>query len=363
MSSADDRASESLAWPSEIGGPARTRAIAAAGVDPLSDVLRRVRLAGAVFFMVEATSPWCVEVPRADAFAATILPRAQHVVSYHIVVAGSGSAWLAGGEPVPLAAGDIIVFAHGDGYAMASAPALASQLTREESLQFFRELAAGRLPFVIEEGGGGPERLQVICGFLGCDAHPFNPLLAALPRLLKVTRVTGGSDLLDRLIELTIAEANRRRAGGDCIRTGLGELMFVELLRRHLDAPQAAAGGWFAGLRDPAVGRALSLLHERPDAPWTLTSLARAVGVSRSVLAERFTRLVGCPPIAYLTRWRMQVAAERLAEPGAQVASVAAAVGYASEAAFSRTFKRVAGVSPAAWRRSTGRAPAALAAE
>lgn len=323
----------------------------AGGGDPLSDVLRTVRLKGALFFLVDATDPWCVDVPQADAFAGIILPAARHVVSYHIVVEGRGLARVPGAEPVRIEAGDIIVFPHGDPYAMSSAPDVPPELGPAETLQFFREFAAGRLPFIVPEGGGGEPRAKFICGFLGCDLSPFNPLLAALPRLLHIRRPPG-PDLLDRLVDLAMAEMQAARAGGESIRLGLSELMFVELLRRHLVGQPEDASGWLAGLRDPAVGRALALLHAEPARGWTLDTLARNAGVSRSVLAERFAARVGEPPMRYLTLWRMQLAARLLADGTDKVAAVGGRVGFRSEAAFSRTFKKVTGQSPAEWRRA-----------
>lgn len=319
--------------------------------DPLSDVLRAVKLSGALFFLVDATSPWGVKVPTASDFAGIILPRARHVVSYHVVTEGEGWASVAGAPPVRFAAGDVIVFPHGDPYAMLSAPGGPAELDFEGAIDFFRAMASGQLPFVVREGGGGDARARFMCGFLGCDARPFNPLLAALPRLMRVQcPASGADDLLDSLIGLTLAEARARRPGGEAIRLRLSELMFVEVVRRYLEALPAEQTGWLAGLRDPGIGRALSLLHDRPAHPWTLEELASRSGLSRSVLAERFARLVGQPPMQYLTCWRVQMAARLLADGGAKVAAVGQEVGYASEAAFSRTFKRVAGMSPAAWR-------------
>ena len=253
------------------------------------------------------------------------------------------------------AAGDVLVFPHGDPYAMLSAPGGPPALGTEESLDFFRAMAAGELPFVVPEGGGGAERARFVCGFLGCDARPFNPLLATLPRMMHV-RSPGGAqgDLLDRLIALTLTEAPMRRPGGECIRLHLSELMFVEVVRRYLEALPADQTGWLAGLRDPGIGRALALLHQRPAHDWTLEELAAQAGLSRSVLADRFTRLVGHPPMQYLTHWRVQVAARLLADGAAKVAAVGLEVGYASEAAFSRSFKKIAGVSPATWRERSG---------
>jgi AraC-like DNA-binding protein len=310
-----------------------------------------VKLSGALFFLVDATSPWGIEVPHARAFAPIILPRAQHVVSYHIVLHGSGYASVPGTEPKRFTAGDIIVFPHADPYAMLSRPNQQPEFTEDQTLDFFRDLAAGKLPFVIKEGGGGSERAQFVCGFLGCDVRPFNPLLDTLPRMLFVKRpAEARSDVLDRLIELTLAEAEHQRAGGECIRLGLSELIFVEVLRRYLASLEADQTGWLAGLRDPGVGRALALLHKNLAHGWSLGELARATGMSRSVLADRFMHLVGCPPMHYLAQWRMQVAARLLSDGGRKISAIAYEVGYSSEAAFSRAFKKITGVPPATWQ-------------
>lgn len=323
------------------------------GVDPLSDVLRTVRLKGALFFLVDATSPWCVDVPHASAFADIIMPSARHVVSYHIVVEGHGLAAVPGSEPIAFEAGDIIVFPHADPYLMSSEPGVPPELDHEQTLHFFRDLAAGKLPFVIPEGGGELPKAKFICGFLGCDVNPFGPLFATLPRLLHIRRQKDGrSDLLDQLVVLAMQEARTSRVGGESIRLGLTELMFVELLRRHLESLPADSPCWLAGLRDPKVGRALSLLHAEPQRDWTLETLAHAAGVSRSILAERFARCVGETPMRYLTLWRMQLAARLLADGATKVAAVAEQVGFRSEASFSRSFKKVTGLSPTQWRRS-----------
>jgi AraC-like DNA-binding protein len=325
--------------------------------DVLSDVLRTVRLTGAVFFVTEASSPWVLEIPGGATLAPAILPRAQHVLSYHVVIRGSGWGGLSDGAPVPLEAGDVLVFPHGDPYVMSIARGMRGGPDRQEILAFFRQMAAGQLPFTVKEGGGGRERLELVCGFLGCDVHPFNPLLAALPRLLHVRQgFPSTGHPLDKLIELAVAESRERRAGGECVRLSLSELMFVEVVRQHLAMLPAERTGWLAGLRDPLVGRALALLHEQPALPWTLPRLAKEVGSSRSTLADRFAQLVGRTPMRYLGHWRMQLAAKLLAGGTAKLSAVASDVGYDSEAAFSRAFKKIVGMAPGTWRRRRARA-------
>lgn len=321
------------------------------GSDPLSDVLRRVRLTGALFFVTDASSPWGVEVPHPDAFSSIILPRAQHVVSYHIILKGAGWAGIPGIASTRFEAGDILVFAHHDAYSMLSAPGQPPEFGADATVAFFREMAAGRLPFVVREGGGGEPRTEFVCGFLGCDVRPFNPLLSALPRLLRVRRSDAAQDsLLGRLIDITLAEARQPRVGGETIRLRLSELIFVEVLRQYLQSLPAGATNWLSGLRDPSIGKVMAMLHERPAHRWTLNELAGQAGMSRAALAARFVQLVGHAPMAYLTLWRMQIAARLLADGGTKVASVGHEIGYGSEAAFSRAFKKVVGLSPAAWR-------------
>jgi AraC-like DNA-binding protein len=322
-------------------------------VDPLSDVLRTVKLTGALFFKIDASFPWGVEVPRADAFSSIILPRAQHVVSYHVILKGAGWAKIPDVTSTWFEAGDVLVFPRGDPYSMLCAPGQQPEFDAEATLDWFRDMAAGKLPFVSREGGGGEPRSEFVCGFLGSDMMPFNPLLSTLPRLLRLRRSqTGRDDLLSRLIDLTLAERRQRRVGGESVRLRLSELIFVEVLRQYLESLPAHETGWLSGLRDPSIGKALIMLHEQPGYSWTLNELACRAGMSRAALAARFTHLVGHAPMQYLMLWRMQIAARLLADSSMKVAAVGREVGYESEAAFSRAFKKTAGVSPAAWRSS-----------
>ncbi len=322
------------------------------GIDVLSDVLTAVRLTGALFFLVDAAHPWAIPVPDAGTLAPVILPQAQHVISYHVVLSGSCWGGIEGGRSVCLGPGDVLVFPHGHAYLMQIQPEAKDVPAIEDVLGVFREIAAGRLPFRIREGGDDGERLQLMCGFLGCDVRPFNPLLSTLPPVLHIPRHSmAAGDRLAHLVDFVLADSSSRLAGAAAVRVRLSELMFIEVVRRYLAALPTDQTGWLAGLRDPDIGRALALLHAAPAHRWTLEGLARAIGVSRSVLAERFTGLVGHAPMHYLALWRMQVAARLLAAGDSTVASVAVAVGYDSDAAFSRAFKRAAGVSPASWRR------------
>jgi AraC-like DNA-binding protein len=256
-----------------------------------------------------------------------------------------------GHPPIKLEAGDVLVLPHGDRYVMSNAPGMTSNISDAEILAFFRMLVARELPFHFPEGGGGSDRMRTLCGFLGCDALPFNPVFATLPHLFTIRRQDAVNDRLSHLFEFALAESREKAAGSHCVLLKISELMFVEVVRQYLASLPTDETGWLAGLRDPVVGKALGHLHERPAEAWTLESLARESGASRSALAERFTHFVGQPPMQYLTRWRLQLAAGRLAQSDAKVSAVALDVGYDSEAAFSRAFKKMVGVPPSAWRR------------
>jgi AraC-like DNA-binding protein len=323
--------------------------------DALSDVLSAVRLSGSVFFDVTAKSPWVAEAPPAALVANEVTPGARHAIEYHVVT--HGSCWIsligdAGFEPVRLEEGDIAVIPHGDPHVVSSA----SGMRAEPNLDMHRRPEdSNALPFALRTGGEGASDTQVICGFFSCDARPFNPLLDSLPRFMRLRRDTSqaSQSLLDQFIRFATAETGNKRAGSQSVLNRLSELMFVEVIRIHMDQLANNSTGWLAGLRDPLVGRALTLLHARPAHAWTLEELAAQAAASRSTLADRFSNLVGCPPIQYLTQWRMQIAAKRLADPGVKIAAIAHEIGYESEAAFSRAFKKFVGRSPSQWRSVT----------
>jgi AraC-like DNA-binding protein len=310
-------------------------------MDPLSDVLRVVRMTGAFFYLVEASAPWSVAAAPATELAPRILPGSEHLISYHIVTSGRCWGGLEPGQQLPLEAGDVIVFPHGDAHFLSS-----------ERGRHVGEDALGRspdrYPGTVHLGQGASDA-TFVCGFLGCDTRPFNPLIAALPKCL---RVSGGvSGWLAEFPRQVVAESRLGRIGADTMLTRMAELMFVEVVRRHIETLVPEQKGWLAGLRDPTVGVALARLHASPSRGWTLAELAHEVGASRTVLAERFAELVGVPPMQYLTQWRLQLAASLLATTMLKVAAIGEQVGYESEAAFSRAFKRAIGRSPAEFRR------------
>ena len=321
--------------------------------DVLSDVLRAVRLTGAVYFDFEMSSPWVAEAPASREIAEKVMPGAQRVIEYHLVARGTCWGNAVGQEPIRLREGDLIVFPQGDAHVLTSAPGMRAA---PDMTKFARPSTP--LPLFYELGGGGDERARVVCCFLGCDERPFNPLLAALPAVIHLSAESShaATGWLGTLLSSAARESGSGRPGGENVLARLSELMFVETIRRYLETLPPAQTGWLAGLRDPIVGQALGALHGGPSEPWTVERLARSAGVSRSVLAERFTEMVGQPPMQYLALWRMQLASRLLTE-GARVAAAAASAGYESEAAFSRAFKKVMGQAPATWRRDQSKNP------
>jgi len=318
------------------------------GADALSDVLRTVRLTGATFFDVVATAPWVAEQPSREGVLSKILPGAEHLIAYHVVTEGRCFASVVGGEAIEVEAGEVVVFTHGDPHVMSSRPGMRTDPATPDVIE---AATAGRLPFPINLGGAGPTA-KLVCGFLACDARPFNPLIENLPKVIKAGEPRGeDGNWLGQFIRLATMESAEKRAGGESVLAKLSELMFIEVVRRHLEALPPDQAGWLAGLRDPFVGKVLSLMHGAPTRAWTIEDLARQAGLSRSALAERFTALVGVPPMQYLAKWRMQIAAGLLSNAGANMATVAVETGYASEAAFSRAFKKMVGMPPSAWRR------------
>jgi AraC-like DNA-binding protein len=312
--------------------------------DTLSDVLRAVRLTGAIFFAIDASAPWVVETPPSREIGPHIMPGVEHVIEYHLVTTGSCWGGVLGETAVQLEAGDVIVFPQGDAHVMSSAPGLRGG---PDARSFDTR---SRLPISISIRGGGENLTQIICGFLGCDARPFNPLLATLPRLIHIRGKNEPDSVLRRLVELAVVESNAPSSGSSIVLSRLSELLFVEMIRRYVASLPPHTVGWFAGLRDDNIGRALQKLHERPAHPWSLEELAKEAGLSRSILAERFVHFVGMPPIQYLALWRIQLAASLLRTSKASLIEIAERVGYGSESALSRAFKRCVGTAPAHYR-------------
>jgi AraC-like DNA-binding protein len=329
-------------------------------MDALSDVLRWVRLTGAVFLSGELSAPWGVSAPSAAEATTAFVPGAEHLVFYHLVTEGSCVAIVAGCDPVPLEAGDVVLFPHGNAHVMASAPDVAAL----PAWEVYSPPPPGEV--VGLRCGGGGEVTRLVCGFLACEKGPCNPLLDSLPPILRVNvRADPAATWIEASLRFGACEAAARRSGGATVLAKLSELLFVEAVRCFIESLPAEETGWLAGLRDRFVGRALTLMHARPAHAWTVEELGREVGLSRSALAERFATVLGQPPVQYLTRWRLQLAARRLRSGHESVARIAEEVGYESEAAFNRAFKREIGTPPATWRRSSAEraTPAAASAE
>ncbi len=334
-------------------------------MDVLSDVLRVIRLSGSVFFTAHFSSPWALDSPNPGLLACVVLPQAECMALFHVVI--DGECWVdcQGHAAVHITTGDAIIFPHAHSHTMRSRPGVNPMPIRnilpsrpsDELLQ-------------IKYGGGG-EVSRFICGYLACDQR-FKPLIGALPTILLVRsrndyasveaissdgmqatdlqRPSG--DWLNTTLRYTIHEASSPRPGNAAMLGRLTELMFLEILRAYMHQLPASQTGWLSGLRDPHVGKALRLMHAEPARRWTVEELAREAATSRSALAQRFTDLLNESPMHYLAGWRIHLAREMLRERACSVQEVAERVGYESEAAFSRAFKRLVGHSPAAWGRA-----------
>lgn len=320
-------------------------------MDALSDVLAAVRLSAAAFLHAEFSAPWCIaaQVEANDCRPLGSVPA--HIIAYHYVVAGQLYLELTGEPPLALKAGDMVLLPRNTAHRLTSALGLPPVLV-DTLIQPAGSSGIARLQY-----GGGGAQTQVICGFLGCEGAD-NPLLATLPAAFRF-RVGAGlaGAWIEQSFRLAAAEFAAERPGSATVLNKLAELLFIEAVRDYLTRLPAGQSGWLAGLRDPFVGKGLALLHGRLAEPWTTAALAREVGLSRSAFAERFSKLIGQPPMSYLAHWRLQLAAVRLRDGGASLGQIAYAIGYESEAAFNRAFKREFGLPPAAWRKQQAALP------
>lgn len=315
-------------------------------MDVLSEVLKVVKLKGALFFNAEFSAPWCLSSSRSIDVAPYLSPGAGHLIIYHLLTEGHAYARLADGRREELTAGDIVIFPHGDQHLLGNG-------LPEKPVDSFRTFAKS-----ISEGlrpvrfGGGGEVTKFVCGFLACEPRLSDVFLAGLPRMLKVNVAKEPSgQWLEQSIRFSVDEASESNAGSELVRAKLSEVLFMETLRRYINTLAPDQTGWLAGVRDPVIGQALAVLHRDPAHSWTVAELARRVGLSRTRLAERFRHLLGESPMAYLGKWRLTLAAEILESTEDSIAEVAAAVGYGSEAAFNRAFRRGFDCPPAQFRR------------
>jgi len=313
-------------------------------MDVLSDVLRTIRLEGALFLNGDMRAPWCVKIPRSADIAQLLKPGAQRLAICHLVVQGQCWAQTEGNDPIRVQAGEAIVVPQGDAHVLGSG--------LQHAAIDIDHVVTPQLPMLdlIRYGGDGESTL-IVCSWFAYEGDAPNPMMANLPRLFTTSlrrRATG--PWIEQSIGFVLGDAATQAPGSEMVAARVAEVLFAEVLRGYIEAAPANNPGWLAGLRDPQVSRCLALMHGEPARPWTVEALANEVHVSRSVLAEKFTELVGAPPMQYLTRWRMIVAAGMLRSEQASLARVAEGVGYESEAAFNRAFKREYGVSPGQWR-------------
>jgi AraC-like DNA-binding protein len=321
-------------------------------VDPLSDVLSAIRLDGAVYIDAEFTAPWCVETRYGLHTARPELPTSDHIVFFHLLTHGACFARLVKGQEIlKVKAGDLLLLPNDDLHVLGSDLSLPA-----EDMRTSRPPAGGLLE--LRHGGGG-EATRFICGYLACDRRASRTLLGSLPPMLRLE--LGDISLsgwLADLLRLGVVESRAQKPGSQSLLAKLSELAFTEALRRYAQSGTPELKGWLAGLQDPFVGRALALLHGQPTRDWSVDELAREVALSRSALAERFSSIIGEPPIQYLIRWRLTLAAQALRRNSDAIALVAERSGYESEASFTRAFKREFGVPPTVWRRTGGRGAA-----
>ena len=320
-------------------------------MDVLSEVLRSVKLSGALFFNGEFSAPWCFS-SSPSAAKEHFLSGTGHLIIFHFLTEGHAYARLPGGRKEELTAGDIVIIPHGDTHLVGNG----APEKPVDSFRVFAKYVAKGLK-VVHFGGGG-EITKFVCGYLSCERRLSEVFLAGLPRVfvVRVAKEAPGQ-WLENSIRFSVDAVNGSDAGSGLMLAKLSELLFVETLRRYISTLPPGQTGWLAGARDPVIGRALALLHKEPSYPWTISNLAHRVGQSRTRLAERFRHFLGAPPMAYLTQWRLKLGAEILQSTEDSVAEVAAAVGYGSEAAFNRAFKRGFACPPAQFRRQRNAPP------
>jgi len=316
-------------------------------VDVLSEVLRSVRLESALFLNAEFSAPWCIRTPHFSALAPHVCPGAAHLVIFHFVVEGRARIRLRQNDPhVELTAGNVVMLPHAD-------PHLFGNGYPEIPVDSLRALSGGlQHGLKLARFGGGGEVTRVISGYLACDPRVCGLVLAGLPRLLKVALASHDSGRwIEHAIQFAAEGCETARAGGPLMLSRLSELLLIETLRAYSVELPPEETGWLAGARDPALSHALSVLHGAPAERWTLAELSRRSGLSRTRLAERFRHFLGVSPVSYLAHWRLKLAAEMLDSTGRTVADIAAAVGYGSEPALNRAFRREFGVPPAQFRK------------
>ncbi len=306
-------------------------------VDPVADVLHDLRMNGVFYCRSELTAPWGLALPP---FAGCMM--------FHVVT--EGRCWLEveGEPPLQLTPGMLALVPHGVGHRLTSAPG--GPVT--DLFEAHREPVSARYE-ILRHGGGGPST-AMLCGLVRVDHPAAGDIVRWLPRVIRLdVDQSPQAEWLHSTLQLVAAEASEPRAGSDAVITRLADLLVVDAIRSWIVRHPAAPTGWIAALRDRHIGQAMALIHRHPGRRWTVARLAGAVGMSRSAFAARFTELVGTPVLRYVTDWRMRAAQVSLRDEGVTVAAVADRLGYSTEAAFSRAFKRARGVSPGAIRRQS----------
>ena len=305
-------------------------------VDPLGEALHFLRMSGVLYCHTDCTAPWGVE-----------LPQMPGCLMLHVVT--SGHCWLeAVGTPARrLQPGDLALVPHGHGHRLVHEPGAPVVKLFDAPIERINDRYE-----TLRIGGGGAAS-SAVCGVVRFDPLTAHHLISVLPRVM-VVEASGSahSEWMHSTLRLLAFEARQMRPGGQAVVSRLADILVIQAIRAWIEQEPAAQGSWLGALKDRQIGRALALVHRDPARDWALGSLAAEVGLSRSAFAARFTQLVGLPPMQYLARWRMHVALARLQEHGDGLAELAGRVGYQSEAAFSRAFKRHMGVAPGAIQKS-----------
>jgi AraC family transcriptional regulator, alkane utilization regulator len=313
-------------------------------MDVLSDALRVIRLKGSLYLSAEFREPWCVSAPGGAELPPILALDRDHVAICHLMIEGRCWVKLPECEAVPLLAGDVVVLPHGDAHLIGSGTQHAAMSANHALKIKVPDLNNMRY-------GGDGDATHIVCGWFAYERDVTSPVISALPRLFRTgLRARPSGAWLESAIRYALSEATSGQPGADVVSDKLAEMLFVEALRGYIESAPDQPAGWIAGMRDPLIARSIALLHERPAEPWTVASLAQAVYVSRTVLAERFTATVGIPPMQYLTQWRFVLAANLLRSGRLSLSRIAEEIGYESESAFSRAFKREVGTAPGTWR-------------
>lgn len=315
-------------------------------MDALSDILRVARLGGGVFLNAEFSAPWCIAGRMAPELCTPFLVSADHLIPYHYVVDGEMEIARPDQPPQRLRSGEVVLMPRNDLHLMGSDVGLPAVSAADVVL-----VDKNKMVQTIRHGGGG-DAAHMVCGFLGCASALIAPIVSNLPPSL-ILRVdeTPAADWIRSTFQYAAHEVAQGQTGSTAVLSKLSELLFVEAVQHYVRRLPDGQTGWLAGLRDTGLSRALALMHANVARAWSVEELAREAGLSRSSLAERFTRVIGVAPMHYLADWRLLVAGQKLKDSSDPLVRIAEQVGYESEAAFSRAFKKKFGAAPATWRR------------